>query len=74
MQTINPYENQHRLLKAVRMVDALEEIGIPLATAKQFTQAQKLSIATHIESGPPSDGTWNIVCDLYEKRVSAPFQ
>jgi len=73
MQLENPYEHQHRLLKSVRIVDALEEIGISLRDAKLFDSKQRMSVATHVESGPPSNETWEMVCSLYEKRVTAPF-
>lgn len=73
MQEQNPYEHQHRLLKAVRIVDTLEEIGVSLQSARTFDKKQQIAIAAQIESGPPSPETWDMVCSLYEKRVSAPF-
>lgn len=74
MQLENPYENQHRLLKAVRIVNALEELNVPLQEAQHFDKKHQLAVSAYVEAGPPSKETWEIVCDLYKKRVSHPFQ
>jgi hypothetical protein len=74
VQIENPYEKQHRFLKAVRLVDALEELRIPVNTAQKFTQQAKLAIAANSDVGPPSELTWDTVVDLYRKRVNIPFQ
>lgn len=74
MQLENPYENQHRLLKSVRIVNALEELNVPLQEAQYFDNKHRLAVASYAEAGPPSNETWEIVCDLYKKRVSHPFQ
>jgi hypothetical protein len=73
MQERNPYEHQHRLLKAVRIVDVLEESMIPLNVAKTFDKHQQFAVASQVNSGAPSKETWEMVCEIYEKRVSDPF-
>lgn len=74
MQTRNPYEHQHRLLKAVRIVDVLEESQISLQDARQFDEKKQLAICAGIGAGRPSKETWDMVCELYGKRLSDPFQ
>lgn len=74
MQERNPYEHQHRLLKAVRIVDVLEESNIPVNLAKQFDKSRQLAVASQVNSGAPSKETWDMVCELYEKRVLHPFR
>jgi hypothetical protein len=74
VQIENPYEKQHRFLKAVRLVDALEELRIPVNTAERFTNQARLAVAANCDVGPPSDITWETVVDLYRKRVNVPFQ
>ena len=74
MQERNPYEHQHRLLKAVRIVDVLEESNISLSSARDFDKQKQFAIASQVNSTAPSRETWDMVCDLYEKRVSANFQ
>lgn len=73
MQERNPYEHQHRLLKAVRIVDVLEHSNIPLSTARSFDRQKQFSIASQVNSGAPSVETWEMVCELYEKRVHSNF-
>jgi hypothetical protein len=74
MQERNPYEHQHRLLKAVRIVDVLEESNISLSSARSLDKHEQFSIASQVNSGAPSTETWEMVCELYEKRVHANFQ
>ena len=74
MQIRNPYEHQHRLLKAVRIVDALEESSVALETARRYDTRQQMAVCANIGAGQPSDETWSLVCELYGKRVSDPFQ
>ena len=74
MQERNPYEHQHRLLKAVRIVDVLEESNISLASARDFDKSKQFAVASQVNAGAPSLETWQMVCELYEKRVLANFQ
>jgi hypothetical protein len=74
MQERNPYEHQHRLLKAVRIVDVLEESNISLGSARIFDKQKQVAVASQVNAGAPSLETWQMVCELYEKRVSANFQ
>lgn len=74
MQERNPYEHQHRLLKAVRIVDVLEESNISLGSARSFDKQRQVAIASQVNATAPSAETWQMVCELYEKRVSANFQ
>jgi hypothetical protein len=74
MQERNPYEHQHRLLKAVRIVDVLEESNISLSSARGFDKHRQVAVASQVNSTAPSAETWNMVCELYEKRVHANFQ
>jgi cell division FtsZ-interacting protein ZapD len=74
MQERNPYEHQHRLLKAVRIVDVLEESNISLNSARDFDKQKQVAVASQVNAGAPSVETWKMVCELYEKRVSANFQ
>jgi hypothetical protein len=74
MQERNPYEHQHRLLKAVRIVDVLEESNISLGSARSFDKNKQVAIASRVNAGAPSAETWKMVCELYEKRVNANFQ
>lgn len=69
----NPYERQNRFLKAVRLVDHLETLSIPLAKASQFSQQMRDTLATSCGFPPPSENTWGVVVDLYAKRVTAPL-
>lgn len=74
VQIRNPYEHQHRLLKAVRIVDALEEDGVTLEEARAYSERHQIAICAHVNAGKPSKQTWDLVCDLYGKRLSGPFQ
>lgn len=74
MQTRNPYEHQHRLLKAVRIVDALEESGVKLEEARVYDERKQMAVCANIHAGKPSRETWDMVCELYGKRISDPFQ
>lgn len=74
MQERNPYEHQHRLLKAVRIVDVLEESNISLGSARNFDKNEQFGVASKVNAGAPSLETWDMVCELYEKRVHANFQ
>lgn len=74
MQERNPYEHQHRLLKAVRIVDVLEESNISLGSARNFDKNEQFGVASNVNAGAPSLETWDMVCELYEKRVHANFQ
>ena len=69
----NPYERQNRFLKAVRLVDNLESLSIPIDKAKQFSQKMRDNIAISCGFPPPSEDTWDIVVDLYTKRVTVPL-
>jgi hypothetical protein len=55
-------------------VNALEELNVPLQEAQHFDKKHQLAVSAYVEAGPPSKETWEIVCDLYKKRVSHPFQ
>jgi hypothetical protein len=74
MQTRNPYEHQHRLLKAVRIVDFLEENAISLEETRRFDERRQTAVCANISAGKPSKETWEMVCELYGKRLSDPFQ
>lgn len=74
MQSRNPYEHQHRLLKAVRIVDALEEGGVSLGEARQFDERRRVAVCANIGVDRPSNETWEVACELYGKRLSDPFQ
>lgn len=69
----NPYEKQHRFLKAVRIVDSLEELQIPVEAAKVFPEQQKQAVAMYANVGKPSAVSWDTAMSLYEKRVPFPF-
>jgi hypothetical protein len=58
----------------VKIVNALEELSVPLQEAQHFDKKHQLAVSSYAEAGPPSKETWEIVCDLYKKRVSHPFQ
>lgn len=74
MQIRNPYEHQHRLLKAVRIVDLLEEDGVSLEEARKYDERKQYYVCASINAGKPSPETWEVALDLYGKRISDPFQ
>lgn len=74
MQLRNPYEHQHRLLKAVRIVDLLEEDGVTLEEARKYDEQKQFYVCAAINAGRPSQETWEMACELYGKRLSDPFR
>lgn len=72
-QTENPYERQNRFLKAVRIVDKIEELGLMPFTVKQMDKRNKAKLAAMCEMPAPSEETWQHVVELFSKRVVDPL-
>ena len=69
----NPYERQHRFLKAVKMVDKIEELGLMPFTVNRMTEKNKAKLAQLCDMPTPSAETWKYVVDLFSKRVVDPL-
>ena len=72
-QSENPYERQHRFLKAVKLVDKIEELGLMPFTVNQMNEKNKAKLAQMCDMPTPSVETWKYVVDLFSKRVVDPL-
>ena len=72
-QTENPYERQNRFLKAVKIVDKIEELGLMPFTVKQMDKTNRAKLAQMCDLPAPSNDTWEYVVELFSKRVVDPL-
>lgn len=73
MTETNPYRRQNRFYKAVKIVDAIEEIGLRLFNLQSMTIKQRVQISAQAGFPAPSEETWDYVIDLFSKRVVRPL-
>lgn len=69
----NPYERQNRFLKAVKLVDKIEELGLMPFTVRQMDKKNQAKLAAMCELPFPSEETWQHVVELFSKRVVDPL-
>lgn len=69
----NPYERQNRFLKAVKIVDRIEEIGLGPSAVRNMDEKNRARLAAQSGFPAPSDDTWQHVVDLFSKRVVDPL-
>lgn len=69
----NPYRRQNRFLKAVKIVDAIEEVGLKPFMLLNMDTDNRAKLATKAGFPPPSQKTWDHVVELFSKRVVDPL-
>lgn len=69
----NPYKRQNRFLKAVKIVDTIEELGLKLFTVRNMDVKNKIKLANRAGFPAPSQDTWDYVIELFSKRVVSPL-
>lgn len=69
----NPYRRQNRFLKAVKIVDLIEEIGLKPFTVRNMDLENRVKISEKAGFPPPSQETWDYVVELFSKRVVDPL-
>ena len=69
----NPYRRQNRFLKAVKIVDRIEELGLRPFIIKDMNPKNKARLAAEAGFPAPSQETWESVIDLFAKRVVDPL-
>lgn len=69
----NPYRRQNRFLKAVKIVDRVEELGLQLFIMRNMNIKNRARLAAEAGFPPPSHETWEHVVELFSKRVVDPL-
>lgn len=69
----NPYRRQNRFLKAVKIVDRIEELGLQLFIIRNMNLKNRARLAAEAGFPPPSHETWENVIELFSKRVVDPL-
>lgn len=70
---LNPYRRQNRFLKAVKIVDRVEELGLQLFIIRNMNLKNRARLAAEAGFPPPSHETWEYVVELFSKRVVDPL-
>ena len=69
----NPYRRQNRFLKAVKIGDRIEELGLQLFIIRNMNLKNRARLAAEAGFPPPSHETWENVIELFSKRVVDPL-
>lgn len=69
----NPYRRQNRFLKAVKIVDLIEEIGLKPFMVRSMDSENRTKLAAKAGFPTPSQETWDHVVELFSKRVVDPL-
>lgn len=69
----NPYKRQHRFFKAVKIVDRIEELSLKSFVVKNMDVKGRARLAAEAGFPSPSVETWDLVIDLFLKRVVDPL-
>lgn len=69
----NPYRRQNRFLKAVKIVDRVEELGLQLFIMRNMNIKNRARLSAEAGFPPPSHETWEHVVELFSKRVVDPL-
>jgi len=69
----NPYRRQNRFFKAVKIVDRIEELGLKTFTVRNMDKKNRIKLAGQAGFPAPSEKTWDVVVDLFSKRVVSPL-
>lgn len=69
----NPYRRQNRFFKAVKIVDRIEELGLRQFTVRNMDKKNRIRLSDQAGFPAPSEATWDVVVDLFSKRVVSPL-
>lgn len=69
----NPYKRQNRFFKAVKIVDRIEELGLKQFMVQNMDIKNRVKLAAQAGFPAPSQETWDVVVDLFSKRVVGPL-
>jgi hypothetical protein len=69
----NPYKRQNRFFKAVKIVDRIEELGLKPFMVRNMDTKNRIKLASQAGFPAPSQDTWDVVIDLFSKRVVDPL-
>ena len=69
----NPYRRQNRFLKAVKIVELIEEIGLKPFMVRSMDTENRTKLAAKAGFPTPSQETWDHVVELFSKRVVDPL-